>query len=328
MNKNITKRMLLVLFVGIFLFSFGCSNTSDEGQNHSTDSSEKNTTDSAHPATTEKSVLPEASTIQLSPKTTEQTTTEKAPEKKSNSKEGVEISDLAEELEKTISANGFDKSNVSVFVKDLKSNNYVNMDCGSLRAASLIKLFVAGTVYEQIENGSLKSSYDGEITGLMEKMITVSDNDACNTLVKKLGGGDASAGMNKVNSYCNAHGFQATSMGRLMLDFSSGKDNYTSVSDCAKFLRLIVSKDLAGSEEILSFMKQQTRTSKIPAGVPSGVETANKTGELDDTENDVAIIYKNSKPYILCVMVTPTSNVAAARTLITDISKTVYENME
>ena len=35
----------------------------------------------------------------------------------------------------------------------------------------------------------------------------------------------------------------------------------------------------------------QTRTGKIPAGVPSYVTTANKTGELDDTENDAAIIY-------------------------------------
>ena len=75
----------------------------------------------------------------------------------------------------------------------------------------------------------------------------------------------------------------------------------------------------------MSYLKQQTRTGKIPAGVPSFVTTANKTGELDDTENDAAIIYLEGKPYILCVMVTKTTNVAAARKLITTISKHTYE---
>lgn len=329
MDRNRIKGIFFFLLIGIVFCFCGCSNGLAGRNDESKELSEDKTTAANTRATTESNALPEVSTVQPSSVTTEKTTvqmtTEAVQEKSADT--GIEIDGMAELLKKTITENGFEKSNVSIFVKNLENGDYVNMDCGSLRAASLIKLFVAGAVYEQIDKKSLQSSYDGEITSLVKKMITVSDNDACNTLVKKLGDGNASAGMDIVNAYCLAHGFQATSMGRLMLDFSSGKDNYTSVSDCTRFLRLIYSEELPGSEEILGFMKQQTRISKIPAGVPEGVDTANKTGELDDTENDAAIIYKKDKPYILCVMVTPVSNVAAARELIVDVSKTVYDNM-
>ena len=159
-------------------------------------------------------------------------------------------------------------------------------------------------------------------------MITVSDNDACNTLVRKLGNSNANAGMDRVNSYCAEYGFKQTSMGRLMLDFSSKKDNYTSASDCCQFLRLVSQKKLPGSKKILQYLKKQTRTSKIPAGVPKGVKTANKTGELNDTENDAAIVYKKGTPYVICVMVSPVPDTASARKLITEVSGVVYWGMK
>lgn len=236
------------------------------------------------------------------------------------------LSGLKKKVKKTIQNSGVDETNVSVSVYNLKNGKSMKLGYGSVRAASLIKLYVAGTVYEQMKKGTLKASKE-EIDSLVKKMITVSDNTACNTLVKKLGRSDANAGMALVNSYCAKHGFQETSMGRLMLDFSSNQDNYTSVADCSRFLQLISKKKLTGSSKILKYMKKQTRLSKIPAGVPNGVQTANKTGELNDTENDVAIVYKKGKPYIICVMVSPVSDTASARKLITEISKVVYRNI-
>ncbi len=32
--------------------------------------------------------------------------------------------------------------------------------------------------------------------------------------------------------------------------------------------------------------------------MPSGVQTANKTGELDTVENDAAIVFKDNAPYV------------------------------
>ena len=53
------------------------------------------------------------------------------------------------------------------------------------------------------------------------------------------------------------------------------------------------------SERILEALRDQQRTSKIPAGVPKEVETANKTGELDNVDNDAAIVWSPECTYIL-----------------------------
>ena len=48
----------------------------------------------------------------------------------------------------------------------------------------------------------------------------------------------------------------------------------------------------------------QQRKNKIPAQLPEGVGTANKTGELDTVENDAAIIYDTAKgiDLVVCFM--------------------------
>lgn len=186
-----------------------------------------------------------------------------------------------------------------------------------MQAASLIKLFVAGCVYETMSDPSQYES-------LISSMISVSDNTACNSLVEILGGGDTQAGMAAVNAYCMAHGFAETHMGRLMLQPNDQDDNYTSVQDCGKFLMDIYNGSLAGSGQILQYMKQQERRGKIPAGVPSGVETANKTGELDTVENDAAIIFHPSGAYILCVMSEYLSDPYSSRLFMNSLSETVY----
>ena len=43
-------------------------------------------------------------------------------------------------------------------------------------------------------------------------MISASDNDAANELVRRLGGGDTGAGMEKVNAFAKANGFAETHM--------------------------------------------------------------------------------------------------------------------
>lgn len=187
----------------------------------------------------------------------------------------------------------------------------------SMQAASLIKLFVAGCMYETMGD---TSQYESQISS----MISVSDNTACNSLVAVLGGGDAQAGMAAVNEYCMNHGFSETHMGRLMLQPNDQDDNYTSVRDCGNFLLDIYNGSLAGSNQILQYMKQQERRGKIPAGVPAGVETANKTGELDFVENDAAIIFHPSGAYVLCVMSENLSDAYSSRLFINSLSEMVY----
>lgn len=217
---------------------------------------------------------------------------------------------------------------VSVFVARLDSASGVEVNSGPMESASLIKLYIAGSVYEHYEQVKSREEGEGETDVLISRMLSVSDNDAANTLVTRLGEGNAKAGMDKVTAFCAAHGYTDTSMGRLMLETGADRDNYTSVRDCGKFLRDISEGRLEGSEEILDCLKAQERTGKIPAGVPEGVETANKTGELDDVENDAAVIYGEKGAYILCVMTDQLAEAQSAREMITELSAGVYEYMQ
>lgn len=45
------------------------------------------------------------------------------------------------------------------------------------------------------------------------------------------------------------------------------------------------------SQSMIGLMLQQTRRSKIPAGLPSQVSVANKTGESPGVENDSAVVF-------------------------------------
>lgn len=200
----------------------------------------------------------------------------------------------------------------------------VTVDAQPLRSASLIKLYVAGAVCEDWDTVDAQAQYGGETDDLLHSMLSVSDNDATNTLVRRLGGGDAAAGMARVNAYCAANGYADSSMGRLMLDFDAAGDNFTSVADCCTMLRAVEQGDIAGADRILSALKAQERTGKLPAGVPDGVQTANKTGELDDVENDAAIIWAADGTYFVCVMADGVADPAAARAQISALSAAVY----
>lgn len=216
---------------------------------------------------------------------------------------------------------------VSVYVENLSTGAQISVNSQPMQAASLIKLYIAGCAYEQISVLQAQESYEGETETLLSQMITVSDNDAANTLVTRLGSGDSLSGMSVINQFCQSHGFADTHMGRLLLAPNDTDDNYTSVNDCGKFLREVHANTLPGAANILSLMKQQERTGKLPAGIPVGVTTANKTGELYDVENDTAIIFPENGAYSVCVMMSGLSDTYTARTTITELSAQIYQFM-
>lgn len=232
----------------------------------------------------------------------------------------VSIQPDVEELSQALSGGG----KWAVYVCGLESARTASVNNKSMQSASLIKLFIAGTVYERKAEVESQDANVGETEKLLEAMITVSDNSAANTLIKRLGNGDAAAGMQAVNEFAESGGYVDTHLGRLMLDFDAADDNYTSVSDCGKFLQEVYSQSLAGSAELLDLMKRQERTGKLPAGVPEGTITANKTGELDTVENDAAIIWGEKEPYVICVMSEELLDAAMARESMKTFSKNVY----
>lgn len=228
-----------------------------------------------------------------------------------------------------------DNGTWSVYVCNLAKNTEGAINDQQMQAASLIKLYIMGAVYEDYD--SLSSTYGKDkLDENLNSMITVSDNDAANTLVNYLGGGDDAAGMARVNKFCQDHGYTSTSMGRLLLADNSNGDNYTSVKDCGKFLKTIYQIDkgtatddndtLAGAEYMYRLLKMQTRTNKIPAQMPEGVKVANKTGELDTVENDAGIIYDTAKgiDLVICFMSQDLNDTSSAQNSIAQISRYIY----
>lgn len=226
-----------------------------------------------------------------------------------------------------------DNGSWSVYVCNLNKGSEGIIGGGPMQAASLIKLYIMGTVYENYE--ALVNTYGKDaLDSNLKAMITVSDNDAANTLVNWLGSGDDANGMEMVNNFCQAHGYTETSMGRLLLHSKENGDNYTSVRDCGRFLREIynlnkgISTDstLSHADAMFALLKQQQRVNKIPADLPEGVHVANKTGELTDVENDAGIIYDTPQgiDLVVCFMSENLNNTFSAQENIAMNSRLIY----
>lgn len=259
----------------------------------------------------------------------------------------------------------------AVYVCDLKTGSEGSINDHRMQAASLIKLYIMGTVYENYD--ALIAQYGQDtIDANLYSMITVSDNDAANALTSYLGSGDSSAGMQIVNNYCLAHGYTTSSMGRLLLHSNEFGDNYTSVENCGKLLKMVywdgylqktpenrgtdekttesdlqseqVTENIASTEDdtdeittenttvltphasdMFALLCAQTRRHKIPAQLPDGVRTASKTGELDDVENDAAILYDTDNDLIIVFMSEHLSDCGAAQSTIASLSRQIYD---
>ena len=220
-----------------------------------------------------------------------------------------------------------DNGSWSVFVSDLINETEGSINDQTMQAASLIKLYIMGAIYEnydQIIGQYGKDSVDSNL----HSMITVSDNDAANTLITYLGGGNSSAGMQAVNSFCQEHGYNQTHMGRMLLASNDQDDNYTSVNDCGHFLIEVYKEEessYAHASDMYALLKAQTRQNKIPAMLPDGVKTANKTGELDNVENDAGIIYDAANDLVIVFMSQNLSSAGNAQNTIASLSRTIYD---
>lgn len=207
-------------------------------------------------------------------------------------KTSAEMQALQEALEAEIGRLG---GKWSLYLKRMDTEQVIGVHADEkMVAASLIKLFVAGEFFRQTDENMLDIEKYGR---LPDAMINVSDNGAANTLINAVG-------MDNVNKFAQEHGFTETEINRRMLE-NNGTENYTSAKDCGVMLEQVLAGKYVNpkaSERILQALKDQQRTGKIPAGIPSEVPTGNKTGELSYVDNDAAIVWAPSCTYILCIM--------------------------
>jgi beta-lactamase class A len=142
---------------------------------------------------------------------------------------------------------------------------------------------------------------------LIHPMITLSDNTASNALIGHFG-------VAAINAAAHRAGMTHTHLKRKFLDYSAivhHQDNRSTPADMAHLLFAFERGAREGVPTVASstacramieIMLGQTDKEGIPDGVP-GVPVANKTGAIDYTRNDVAIVdpFGNS-PFVLAVM--------------------------
>ncbi len=207
----------------------------------------------------------------------------------------------------------------AVSMEDMKSGISLSFNEESeVLSASVIKVFIMATIYDKVcypkdEESAVdyQESYEGELKSLLTAMITVSDNDAANRCIEICGGGDFARGAQVINDFCHQHGYVNVHVGRRFLDPAPTDDNYISAKACRMLLSDIYHGKCVNEEadaKMLELLKGQQLRHKIPAGLPSGFTSGNKTGEmplgygLGCIENDIAIIFSPEHDYALVVL--------------------------
>lgn len=253
--------------------------------------------------------------------------------------EDLGIGNLKPQLENIVS--GY-QGNWSVYVKDLNENKEIVLNDQSLYSASLIKAFVMAKTYQDLEtvkqneakklNTSDMKTAEVKLNDLLWNMITVSDNESFNELVKlQTDALDFKKGAEDINKYLEKEGYKETNVQHTLHPAASAQEtlggrNMTSVKDCGALLEKIYNKKCVSkeaSEEMLNLLKNQENTWKIPEGLPEGIVSANKTGETDQDQHDIAIVYGEKTTYILCIM-SENCPEGTAVTNIQKISRLVY----
>ncbi|MDY4975522.1 MAG: serine hydrolase [Clostridia bacterium] len=217
----------------------------------------------------------------------------------------------------------------SVYLKNLETEEELVYNSVQMQPASVIKLFRMVALYQAAQRSELELTE--ELLELAEKMITVSDNAASNEIVAALGQGSFEAGAERVTQTAQELGCTQTQDGMMLFDYDPGflvpGQNLTTVQDCGIILEQIYRKECVSpqyDQEMLYLLLGQTRRWKIPALLPGGARVANKTGETDDIQADVGIVFSPKCDYVICVIVNQTLDGLESQQTIAELSQLVY----
>lgn len=223
----------------------------------------------------------------------------------------------------------------------------------SFPTASIIKVLIMTTAFatEETQPGTLEAEVtfhasdliagsdfmenakDGDtftVRELIVPMIQVSDNTAANLLIGYFGVG-------AINAVAFEAGMTQTHLARKFLDWYAivrHEDNVSSPADMARLLFLIergaheaVRTIVSGADcrTMVNIMLGQTDRDGIPAALPSGTPIANKTGEIEGTRNDIAIVNPfGEAPFVLAIMTKAAYDYSSSYAAIHAVTKAVY----
>jgi beta-lactamase class A len=110
--------------------------------------------------------------------------------------------------------------------------------------------------------------------------------------------------------------------------FRAGMNNTTSAYALMRVMEAVAgarAASPAASREMVEVLGRQHFTQMIPAGVPRGVRTANKTGDITRIAHDAAIVYPPGRaPYVLVVLTRGFATSASAAPVAREVSAAVW----
>lgn len=227
-----------------------------------------------------------------------------------------------------------------IYMNFKTGETYFEQENRVFKSASLYKLWIMATTYEQIREGKLREEEtlseeaitlyekfklatdsaelkDKKITfsvkDALERMITISDNDAALLLAAKVR-------LSNVTAFLKQHGFTKSKVGV--------SDGYplTTPLEVALFFKKLYKGELTTreyTEKMLSLLKRQRLNEKLPKYLPEEIKVAHKTGELHEFTHDAGIVYTPQGDYIITVL-TKSDFPPEAKNRVAGISKAVY----
>jgi D-alanyl-D-alanine carboxypeptidase len=146
----------------------------------------------------------------------------------------------------------------------------------------------------------------------LERMITISDNTSAVMLGSRVGGG-------RVNANIAALGMDTThySLERMT----------TSAEDMLRLLDVLAhgkAVSATASADMLHLMLRQRVNDRLPRLLPDDVQVAHKTGNLPGTVNDVGIVYGPSTTLVVAVLISDSTDEAAAAAAIARVAQVTY----
>lgn len=242
-------------------------------------------------------------------------------------------------------ARTFPTLNPGVFVVDLETGGYVDLDGGTLYAsASTIKLPILVAFFQDVDAGkvrldemlTMKSEMVADGSGDMQykkvgtsftalevvtKMIIISDNTATNMLIERLGGKAA------LNQRFQSWGLTTTVIRNRLPDIEG--TNTTSPKELANLLSVLNRGNLvslSSRDRLLSIMQRNEINNLLPQGLGTGASIAHKTGNIGSLLADAGLVsLPTGKRYVIAVMVKRPFNDPGAEELIRQISRKTYD---
>jgi len=227
---------------------------------------------------------------------------------------------------------------VGYAVVDLTSGDRIAHLAGeAFPTASTIKIAIVYELFKQAEEGKVKLADTITLdrskavggTGVLVHMgtptlsildyatlmVTLSDNTATNVLIDRLG-------MENVTARMKALGLPHTLLRRRMMDTAAARRGDENVSTPDEIARLL--EAVAKNKDAVQLL-EKPKESRLRLGLPAGVRTADKPGELDGVRVDAGIVFAKNRPYILCVMTTYLKDEKEGERAIEAMSRAAYE---